>query len=312
MAPRSCASDARLAIRISSSMVSASAPAPVGRYVMISPCGRAFALSSSSACRSSRARTARGSGRGPGPAWMFVRRRCSSYSVRTPSSPGSRSYWATVPTSPPVRVAGDLTERRRGAARPRARARRPRPSRRRGSARRARRPGRAGRARGSSVSIRPRRRSSSTSSSLMRQPRHARRAEEPGEALERVDPAKDVVDELGVRLALLEQLVEHEEVAAEPVDELLGLAEELVARLHFRPVRRLPSSRLRARRRTSADTPSLGSSSPAHVLAELLRGERLRDVGVRAERERAIDVVLAAQRGDDDERRRRCGGPTCG
>jgi hypothetical protein len=48
---------------------------------------------------------------------------------------------------------------------------------------------------------------------LVRQTRHAGRAEEPREALERVHPAKDVVDELRVGLPLLQQLVEHQEVA---------------------------------------------------------------------------------------------------
>ena len=49
MALRSTSTEARLAMRISSSMVSMSAPEPVGRYVMISPWGRAFAFRSSSA-----------------------------------------------------------------------------------------------------------------------------------------------------------------------------------------------------------------------------------------------------------------------
>src|ERR1039458_10380685 len=32
---------------------------------------------------------------------MLERSRCSSYSVSTPSRPGSRSYWATTPAPPP-------------------------------------------------------------------------------------------------------------------------------------------------------------------------------------------------------------------
>ncbi len=41
---------------------------------------------------------------------MLVRRRCSSYSVSTPSRPGSRSYCATTPALA-LRALGDLPER---------------------------------------------------------------------------------------------------------------------------------------------------------------------------------------------------------
>ena len=79
-------------------------------------------------------------------------------------------------------------------------------------------------------------------------------------------PRKTSLISSGVDCALLQQLVEHEEVAPEPVDELLGLAEELVARSTLARVRRLPSSRPQGPPPDFGDTPRLGSSSPAHVL----------------------------------------------
>ena len=64
---------------------------------------------------------------------------------------------------------------------------------------------------------------------LVREPRHPGRAKEACKSLERVDAAEDVVDELGVDPALLAEIVEHEQVAPEPVDQLLGFAEEIVS-----------------------------------------------------------------------------------
>ena len=66
---------------------------------------------------------------------------------------------------------------------------------------------------------------------LVRQAAHDRGAEEPREPLQRVNGAEDVVDEVGVARAALHELVEREEIATQPVDELLRLREELLARL---------------------------------------------------------------------------------
>ncbi len=65
---------------------------------------------------------------------------------------------------------------------------------------------------------------------LVRERRHARRAEEPREALQRVHRAEDVVDEAGVDAADALALVDREQIAAEALDDLLRLGEELLPR----------------------------------------------------------------------------------
>ncbi len=65
---------------------------------------------------------------------------------------------------------------------------------------------------------------------LVRERRHAVGAEEPGEPLERVHRAEDVVDQPRVDAPAADPLVEAEQIAAQPLDDLLGLGEELVAR----------------------------------------------------------------------------------
>ena len=75
----------------------------------------------------------------------------------------------------------------------------------------------------------------------MREAGHHRRAEETGQPLQRVNGAKDVVDELGVTAAAPADVVEREEIATETVDDLLGLGEELLARLFSGAVARASS-----------------------------------------------------------------------
>jgi hypothetical protein len=79
----------------------------------------------------------------------------------------------------------------------------------------------------------------------------AHRAEQPGQALQRVDRAEDVVDQVRIGRALLQGIVQREDVAAETFDDLLGLGEELLPRAVddvAHPVRgadRSPGRRLR-------------------------------------------------------------------
>ena len=104
----------------------------------------------------------------------------------------------------------------------------------------------------------------------------------------------------GSLLAALDDLVEREQIAAEPVDDLLRLGEELLARLVDRSVVRAPPP-------CSAIGVTLaapGEELRRTCVAELLRREGLRDERVGAEREPALDVALGGLRRDDDERRR--------
>ena len=129
---------------------------------------------------------------------------------------------------------------------------------------------------------------------LVREARHhARRAEEPREPLQRVDRAEDVVDELRIAAApSCSSLVEREQIAAQPVDDLLRFGEELSrAPLSPRPP---PPSILRPQGSLAGllACASPGPEQRRAGLAELLRRERLRDVRVRAERQAALDVAL--------------------
>ena len=65
---------------------------------------------------------------------------------------------------------------------------------------------------------------------LVRERRHAVGAEEPGQPLERVHRAEDVVDEARIDAPGADPLVEPEQIAAQTLDDLLRLGEELVAR----------------------------------------------------------------------------------
>src|SRR5262249_22285149 len=135
---------------------------------------------------------------------------------------------------------------------------------------------------------------------------HAGRAKESGQALERMDPTKNVVDELCVDGALLQPLVEREEVSPQSVDELLRLAEELVAS----PVAAVAATAtfdhgldLAAGRLGRPQTLSRSTEQLLARRAQLLRSKRLAEVGIGPEGHAALHVLLRAQGGDDDQRR---------
>ena len=83
---------------------------------------------------------------------------------------------------------------------------------------------------------------------LVREAAHHRGAEEAGEALQRVHGAEDVVDELGVAAAAPADVVEREEIAAQAVDDLLRLGEELLARLVARALAASAAARVLSHR----------------------------------------------------------------
>ncbi len=186
MAPRSCATDARLAIRISSSIVSTSAPAPVGRYVMISPCGRALRLELVERAVDRREREAHAD---PveAQALLDVRAQAVLFVLgEDTEQPRIEIVLGDRADATPGALAGDLTERHEelldlvhglgglallGGEDPRVERD------------------------GLEEQVEHRRRELDPAEAqivehvleLVRQPRHARRAEEPGEPLERVD-----------------------------------------------------------------------------------------------------------------------------
>ena len=235
------------------------------------------------ACRSSRARTARGCGRAPCPAWMFVRRRCSSYSVSTPSRPGSSSYCATRPAPPPLALR-DLPERdeelldlggRLGAVA--ALGGEDAPVELDGPEQQIER-------RAASSSMRPRRRSSSTSSSSCDRPAMRVAPKSPESPFSVCTARKTSLMSSGSRSPALQRLVEREQIAPEAVDELLRLAERTrrAPCLHRRRVRRprpWPTDRRPAAR--SIGPLARATEQLAARLAELLGRERLCEVGVR-------------------------------
>ena len=96
----------------------------------------------------------------------------------------------------------------------------------------------------------------------------------------------------GIDAPLLEPLVEREQIAAEPVDDLLRLGEELVARLVAAVAATASAARLMARGRPRCGSRGRGEAARPHVLAELLGREGLGEVRVGAEREPALDVAL--------------------
>ena len=120
-----------------------------------------------------------------------------------------------------------------------------------------------------------------------------RGAEQPGQALQRVDGAEDVVDRAGSTCPARHALVEREQIAAEPLDDLLRLGEELVARAVAASGITPPRSEHRRRRRRE-----LRGTRRA-----VLRGERLGEERVGAERQAALPVALRGLGRDDDEQR---------
>ena len=241
---------------------------------------------------------------------MFVRRRCSSYSVSTPRSPGSRSYCATTPAPPPAALLRDLPEGDEQLLDLAPRAPAPSRSRRRGCGRRARPPGRAGRARDCVSSMRPRRRSSRTSSSSCERPAMRAAPKRPESPLSVWTARKTSLTSSGSTLpAASSRSSSASKSRPEPVDELLRLARR-TPRAPCRRASRPPpldhGAQGRRQAARSAATAARGEAASRRS-RELLGRERLGEVRVGAEGEAALDVALGALRRDDDERRRRGG-----
>ncbi len=125
---------------------------------------------------------------------------------------------------------------------------------------------------------------------LVREGAHPSRAEEPSQALERMDRAEDVVDELGISAARGPPAVENEQIARQGFDDLVGFREELLPSLVAQLGHRSAScDRLRKDSLDRRDQP--------------LRRKRLDEKLVRPERQPSI--ALGALARDDD----RGGGP---